>query len=79
MIIYSARTASAGGGRSALPHGGGVHGFETVARGRDEKLPCRFEGVADVIVDAAGSQLAGGDAGAADLARRCPEVVLERM
>ena len=56
-----------------------MHGVETAACGRDWKLPCRFEGVAGMAVDAACGQLAGGDAGAADLARRDTRVVLEGM
>ena len=54
-----------------------MHEVETAAGGRDWKLPCRFEGVAGVIVDAACGQLAGGDAGAADLARWGAGIVLE--
>ena len=77
MIIYSVRIASAGGGWPALPHRAGVRGFETAARGRDKALLRWFESVAGMTVNAAGGQLAGGDAGAADLARRCAEVVLE--
>ncbi len=56
-----------------------MHGYEAATRSRDKDVPGRLERVADVAVNAAGGQLAGGYAGCADFALWCPGVVLERM
>ena len=56
-----------------------MHGFEAAVRSRDQAVPGGFRRDADVDVDAAGSQLAGGNAGCADLALRCTGIVFERV
>ena len=62
-----------------MPHGNGMHGLETAARGRDEDLQGGFQRVAGVGVHAAGSELAGRDAGGADLALGGAGIVFERV
>ena len=56
-----------------------MHGFEAAVRSRDQAVSGGFRRDADVDVDAAGSQLAGGNAGSADLALRCTGIVFERV
>ena len=56
-----------------------MHGLETADRGRDAGLPGWFEGFTRAGVDGARRQLAGRDAGLADLALRRPGIVFERM
>ena len=56
-----------------------MHGLETAAGGRDEEVPDGFRRIAGVCVRAAGVELAGRDAGRADLALRGAGIVLERV
>ena len=79
MIINSVGTASAGGRWPALPHDGGVHGFETAARCRGNEVPNGFRRVADMDINVAGGQLAGGNAGGADFALGRTGFVLKCM
>ena len=62
-----------------MPHGGGVHGFETAECGRDDELPGRFRVFAGGRVDTTCGQLAGRDTGTADLALWRPGIVLESV
>ena len=56
-----------------------MHGPDTVARGRNEKVPDGCRCIASVRVHAAGVELAGRDADGADLALGGAGIVLEGM
>ena len=79
VIAKSVWTALAGGGWSALPHRGGVHGIETAVRGRGKPVSDRPQGLAGAGIHAAGGELAAGDAGAADFALGRAGFVFERV